>query len=105
MHSQSAHWYAGLIFAFSVSLVMASAQEISSKEEIKDQRAAEDVYYSPRARVQSSMGTSSRDLNFEQRVEAQRAIERVYWSNRIWPKENRSSKPPLEQIMPEVLIR
>src|SRR5436309_920784 len=46
-----------------------------------------------------------RDLTFEERVKAQEAIERVYWSHRIWPKGNPQPKPPLEEVMPEAIIR
>src|ERR1035437_10106904 len=37
-------------------------------------------------------------LTFEERVRYQRAIEEVYWQHRIWPKERRDSKPPLEAV-------
>jgi hypothetical protein len=39
-----------------------------------------------------------RALSFEQRVNYQRAIEQVYWRHRIWPKERRDLKPPLEAV-------
>ena len=51
----------------------------------------------------SSVG--ARDLTFEQRVAAQEAIEQVYWSHTIWPKENPRPKPPLEEIMPDAVLR
>src|SRR5262245_7196435 len=41
----------------------------------------------------------------EERIEARRAIERVYWSHRIWPAENPSPKPPLEEVLSEEALR
>ena len=35
----------------------------------------------------------------------QRAIEQVYWNHRIWPKENNSTKPPLDAVLPEASLR
>jgi N-acetylneuraminic acid mutarotase len=32
-------------------------------------------------------------------VSYQRAIEEVYWRHRIWPKENKNPKPPLDAVM------
>jgi hypothetical protein len=46
-----------------------------------------------------------RQLTFEDRVEAQRAIEEVYWRHRLWPKENPQPKPPLDEMMPDAVIR
>lgn len=45
------------------------------------------------------------DLTIEDRVRAQAAIERVHWSHRIWPKENRTPKPPLEAVLGDDAIR
>jgi len=47
----------------------------------------------------------ARDLTFEARVKAQRAIEQVYWNHRIWPKENRGAKPPLDAVLSDAQIR
>jgi len=44
-------------------------------------------------------------LSFEERVTYQKAIEQVYWQHRIWPKENKTSKPSLNQVMPDSVIR
>lgn len=44
-------------------------------------------------------------LTLEERIAYQRAIEAVYWKHRIWPKENKSPKPPLEEAMPAPIIR
>jgi hypothetical protein len=44
-------------------------------------------------------------LSLDERVAYQRAIEEVYWRHRIWPKENRASKPLLEQVMPLSVLR
>src|ERR1700680_2712584 len=40
-----------------------------------------------------------RTLTFPERVAYQYAIEEVYWRHRIWPKENRASKPPLDAVI------
>jgi N-acetylneuraminic acid mutarotase len=47
---------------------------------------------SPEARANGP----ERMLTFAERVSYQRAIEEVYWRHRIWPKDNRTSKPPLD---------
>jgi hypothetical protein len=47
----------------------------------------------------------ARDLTIEDRLRAQEAIERVYWEHRIWPPDNRSSKPSLEAVLPSAQIR
>jgi VCBS repeat-containing protein len=31
----------------------------------------------------------------------QKAIESVYWKHRIWPKENKTAKPTLEELLPD----
>src|ERR1043166_8739620 len=41
----------------------------------------------------------TRQLSMSERVGYQYAIEEVYWRHRIWPKENPSPKPPLDQVM------
>src|SRR5262245_24761766 len=47
----------------------------------------------------------ARSLTLEQRVAARRAIEQVYWDHRIWPADNKSSKPSLDAVMPDTAIR
>jgi hypothetical protein len=44
-------------------------------------------------------------LTLDERVAAQRAIEEVYWRHRLWPKENPQPKPPLDEVMPESVLR
>src|SRR5262249_53279923 len=53
----------------------------------------------------STASPYGRELSYEDRVEAQRAIESVYWSHRIWPKENKTAKPPLSAVMSDEAIR
>ena len=38
-------------------------------------------------------------LTFTERVAYQYAIEEVYWRHRIWPKDNRQPKPPLDTVL------
>jgi N-acetylneuraminic acid mutarotase len=45
-----------------------------------------------------------RTLTFAERVAYQYAIEEVYWRHRIWPKENRGPKPPLDVIVSQLQI-
>ncbi|HEY2800819.1 MAG TPA: hypothetical protein VGI85_09510, partial [Chthoniobacterales bacterium] len=40
-----------------------------------------------------------RQLSLADRVAYQHAIEEVYWRHRIWPKENASPKPSLDEVM------
>jgi len=47
---------------------------------------------------------SMRTLTFADRVAYQRAIEDVYWRHRIWPKEHRDPKPPLDSVMPQAQL-
>ena len=47
----------------------------------------------------------ARSLSLENRIAAQRAIEQVYWQHRIWPAENRRSKPALHDVLSEDAIR
>ena len=47
----------------------------------------------------------ARDLTLEDRIKAQEAIERVYWEHRLWPRENRGPKPPLEAVLSPAQIR
>src|SRR6266446_2568753 len=51
----------------------------------------------------STLG-SNRTLSFAERVVYQRAIEDVYWRHRIWPKEHRDPKPPLDSVMPQAQL-
>src|SRR2546425_8008531 len=51
-------------------------------------------------RPEAPANVSQRTLTFAERVVYQRAIEEVYWRHRIWPKENREAKPPLDHVMP-----
>ena len=46
-----------------------------------------------------------RQLSLADRVAYQYAIEEVYWRHRIWPKENASAKPPLDEVMSPADIR
>jgi N-acetylneuraminic acid mutarotase len=46
-----------------------------------------------------------RTLTFAERVAYQRAIEDVYWRHRIWPKENRNPKPPLDAVMSQTQLQ
>jgi N-acetylneuraminic acid mutarotase len=48
---------------------------------------------------ETPINISQRNLTFVERVAYQRAIEEVYWRHRIWPKENPSLKPSLDQVM------
>src|SRR5438093_405990 len=54
--------------------------------------------------VAASAMRADRTLTFADRVAYQRAIEDVYWQHRIWPKENRGPKPPLEKVMSQAEI-
>lgn len=38
-------------------------------------------------------------LSFQQRVYYQRAIEEVYWKHTLWPEQNPTPKPPLDQVI------
>src|SRR5262245_59381137 len=49
--------------------------------------------------------SEQRTLTLEERVVHQRAIEEVYWRHRMWPAENRTPKPTLEQVTPPASIR
>jgi N-acetylneuraminic acid mutarotase len=53
---------------------------------------------------EASEKASDRTLTLAQRVAYQRAIEDVYWHHRIWPKENRSPKPPLAAVISQAQI-
>lgn len=44
-------------------------------------------------------------LTLKDRVRFQRAIEEVNWRHRIWPKENKTSKPSLKQFLSESLLQ
>ncbi len=48
---------------------------------------------------------TARDLTFEDRAKALEAIERVYWSHRIWPLDNGTPKPSLEEVLSDGAIR
>ena len=55
-------------------------------------------------RPETPARSSQRTLTFTERVAYQRAIEEVYWRHRIWPKENRSPKPPLDAVISQAQI-
>ena len=57
-------------------------------------------FFSP----QASLKVSERTLSFAERVTYQRAIEDVYWRHRIWPKERRDPKPPLDSVMSQAQV-
>jgi N-acetylneuraminic acid mutarotase len=42
---------------------------------------------------------------FDQRVASHRAVEEVYWRHRLWPEENRTSKPSLDAVLSPSLVR
>ncbi|HEX8336650.1 MAG TPA: Ig-like domain-containing protein, partial [Pyrinomonadaceae bacterium] len=44
-------------------------------------------------------GAAARKLSLEERVAHQRAVEEVYWRHTVWPSENRSPKPSLDEVM------
>lgn len=50
-------------------------------------------------------GASPLEFDFEKRVSAQSAIEGVYWQHRNWPSGNPGPKPPLDQVLPESVLR
>src|SRR6266487_475573 len=58
------------------------------------------AFFSP----QASLQLSEKTLSFAERVTYQRAIEDVYWRHRIWPKEHRDPKPPLDSVMPQAQL-
>src|SRR5260221_7946195 len=39
-------------------------------------------------------------LDRDARVWAQTQIERIFYNHRIWPKENKTAKPPFEEMVP-----
>src|SRR6266436_4637943 len=45
-----------------------------------------------------------RTLTFAERVAYQRAIEDVYWRHRIWPKERKDPKPPLDAVISQAQL-
>jgi N-acetylneuraminic acid mutarotase len=53
---------------------------------------------------QAPANASQRMLTFEERVAYQRAVEEVYWRHRIWPKENKDPKPPLDAVMSQAQL-
>jgi N-acetylneuraminic acid mutarotase len=55
-------------------------------------------------RPEAPLSASHRTLTFAERVSYQRAIEEVYWRHRIWPKEHRDPKPPLDSVMPQAQL-
>ena len=58
------------------------------------------AFLRPEARAK----VSQRTFTLAERVAYQRAIEEVYWRHRIWPKENRSPKPPLDAVTSQAQI-
>jgi N-acetylneuraminic acid mutarotase len=48
---------------------------------------------------------SARDLSLEERITYQQRVESVYWQHQIWGKENQKTKPSLEEVMPNAVIR
>src|SRR5262245_22820774 len=57
------------------------------------------------ARHAEASGTKRRVAPFEDRLAAQRAIGEVYWRRRIWPQDNRTPKPSLNEVAPDPVIR
>jgi hypothetical protein len=52
----------------------------------------------------SDIGNLSHPLDLESRMICRQAVEEVYWQHRIWPAENQSPKPDLDQVLlPQVL--
>jgi hypothetical protein len=47
---------------------------------------------------------SRRTLTFQERVSYQHLIEDVYWRHRIWPKDRRNAKPPLDSVMSQAQL-
>jgi N-acetylneuraminic acid mutarotase len=43
-------------------------------------------------------------LSFEQRVTCREKVEDVYWAHRLWPRENKTSKPPREAVAPRSAV-
>src|SRR6266567_1119526 len=48
---------------------------------------------------QTVLPSQKTTLTLAERIGYQRAIEKVYWRHRIWPKENASTKPNLDEVM------
>jgi len=57
------------------------------------------------AAVRVDASSSASPLTFDSRVKAQEAIERVYYDHRIWPKENGTTKPLFEELVPAETVR
>ncbi len=55
-------------------------------------------------RPEASTKDSQRTLTFAERLAYQRAIEEVYWWHRIWPRERRDPKPPLNAVMSQAQL-
>ncbi len=53
---------------------------------------------------QASSHLAGAGLTFEERVSHQRAIEEVYWRHRVWPKERKDPKPPLDVVMSQAQL-
>ena len=47
----------------------------------------------------------ARTLTLEERVAHQRAVEEVYWRRTVWPAENKTPKPSLDEAMPLAATR
>jgi N-acetylneuraminic acid mutarotase len=45
--------------------------------------------------------TATADVTFNERVQYERQIEAVNWRHTLWPKENETVKPALEEVLPE----
>jgi N-acetylneuraminic acid mutarotase len=48
---------------------------------------------------------AARTLTLEERVSHQRAVEEVYWRHTVWPAENKSPKPSLDEVVPAEATR
>src|SRR4030067_1596899 len=44
-------------------------------------------------------------LDLESRLVCRQAIEEVYWQHRIWPEENLTPKPDLDQVLPAQVLQ
>ncbi|HWX18170.1 MAG TPA: hypothetical protein VNY07_16460, partial [Chthoniobacterales bacterium] len=90
--------YGAAALLFLISLVtLASAFNLPNKSSSLSPRLA-----SLPTTVKSAQHHTT--LTFADRVAYQRAIEEVYWRHRIWPKERRDPKPPLDKVMSRAQI-
>ena len=90
-----------MIFFIVMISQVSVAKEINNHYSFNSNEGLLNSFYAKGSSNSNSINSTKHisPLSYQDRIMCQKATEEVYWNYRIWPKENKRSKPPFEQSM------